>query len=379
MLNSYCSEFTSDSRLLLIAPHPDDEALAASVVLQRAVEAGAAVRVLYATDGDDNPWPQRLLEKKWRLDANDRQRWGQLRRAEALAALRILGITGDQAQFLGLPDQGLTGLLLRDANEVVARLSRIILKWRPNGVLAPALCDTHPDHSALAVLVRIALLNSVVKRTLPRIRQWSYLVHGRSRVFARTASGLIATKIESARKRSAILCHRTQVRLSRRRFLGYVARPERFALMTSGQAAAGDASLRFAGRSQTALCLHLRRTVRPGFEPWTDAIWVIGIKRNGEVQSLRLNMPARSGLVTMEDGVTGKARGLAAFHGDAFAGRLFIPTELFSERESLFVKMQRRAWFFDEAGWLEMAAVTVAAGKARTSSAGRVAVTSATR
>ena len=69
--------FTSDSRLMLIAPHPDDEALACGIILQHAVRADAPIRVVYATDGDDNPWPQRVLERKWRLNAADRKRWGR--------------------------------------------------------------------------------------------------------------------------------------------------------------------------------------------------------------------------------------------------------------------------------------------------------------
>jgi LmbE family N-acetylglucosaminyl deacetylase len=44
--------FTAQSRLMVIAPHPDDESLACGIVLQRAVRAGARVRVIYATDGD---------------------------------------------------------------------------------------------------------------------------------------------------------------------------------------------------------------------------------------------------------------------------------------------------------------------------------------
>ena len=101
---------------MLIAPHPDDEALACSVILQQAVRAGAAIRVVYVTDGDNNPWPQRALERRWRLSASDRKRWGKLRRAEALAALRVLGIHPADVQFLALPDQGLTDLLLRDCD-----------------------------------------------------------------------------------------------------------------------------------------------------------------------------------------------------------------------------------------------------------------------
>src|SRR5438445_10554648 len=96
--------FDSSSRLMLFAPHPDDESLACGIVIQRAVRAGAAVRVVYVTDGENNPWPQRLLERKWRLNAADRKRWGKLRRVEALAALDVLGVRGSDARFLALPD-----------------------------------------------------------------------------------------------------------------------------------------------------------------------------------------------------------------------------------------------------------------------------------
>src|SRR5947207_9860693 len=131
-LTVFAPTFTPDSRLMLFAPHPDDEALACSIILQHAVRAGAAIRVVYATDGDDNPWPQRLIERKWHLDANDRKRWGKLRRAEALNALRVLGVRTFNVRFLGLPDQGLTNLLTRDCRAALDRFSAIIRDWSPS-------------------------------------------------------------------------------------------------------------------------------------------------------------------------------------------------------------------------------------------------------
>ena len=128
--------FNCDSRLMIFAPHPDDESLACSIPLQRAIRAHASVRVVYATDGEDNPWPQRLLERKWRLNATDRRRWGKLRRAEALAALRALGLQPSSARFLALPDQSLTSLLTRDCESVLGHFRndhRRVGANRPSG------------------------------------------------------------------------------------------------------------------------------------------------------------------------------------------------------------------------------------------------------
>ena len=167
---------------MMIAPHPDDESLAAGILLQKAVAAGASVRVIYATDGDDNPWPQRALERKWRLNAADRKRWGRLRRREAISALETLGLRAADARFLGLPDQGLTRLLLHDCRATAARIARMIADWSPTHLLLPSTADTHPDHSALAVLLRFAMPDFLM---LGRGRmRLSYLVHGKRTTFA---------------------------------------------------------------------------------------------------------------------------------------------------------------------------------------------------
>jgi len=166
------STFDSRSRLMLIAPHPDDEALACSVILQQAVRAGAAIRIVYVTDGDNNPWPQRVIERRWRLSAADRKRWGKLRRAEALAALRVLDINPADVQFLALPDQGLTDLLLRDCDSALTRLTQVIDDWSPTDILAPSLSDIHPDHNAVAVMMRLIFADFLT----PGVSQWNYLV-----------------------------------------------------------------------------------------------------------------------------------------------------------------------------------------------------------
>jgi len=132
----------ASDRLLILAPHPDDESIATGGLIQVARDAGAATRVLVLTDGDNNPWPQRWIEKRWHIDAAARSRWGARRREEARTAMHVLGLHADDARFLGLPDLGLTDLLMRNDQAVIDTLRATIDEFRPTILVAPA--ETQP-------------------------------------------------------------------------------------------------------------------------------------------------------------------------------------------------------------------------------------------
>src|SRR5439155_19881374 len=117
---------------------------------------------------------QRLVERRLRIGAEDCARFGRRRRQEALAALAELGISPDNAVFLGLPDQAITDVLLEGGDTAIDRIEGLLLERRPTLLLAPCLFDLHPDHSALAVLVRQALARLDPAR---RPRLFSYLIH----------------------------------------------------------------------------------------------------------------------------------------------------------------------------------------------------------
>lgn len=225
--------FSSASRLLVFAPHPDDESLGCGVALQRAVAARADVRVIYATDGENNPWPQRVIYRKWRVSAADRLRWGIMRRAEALAALRVLGINDQQAQFLGLPDQELTSLFKRDRKLLLEQVAKLVDDFKPTHLFVTSPADTHPDHSALGILLRLVLQKYFADGD---IDAWSYVVHGRNSSFRNSAMAISQSNNDVARKRLAIGCHKSQIKLSRRRFFAYADRPEQFLRFSSSSA-----------------------------------------------------------------------------------------------------------------------------------------------
>jgi len=337
---------------MLIAPHPDDEALACSVILQQAVRAGAAIRIVYVTDGDNNPWPQRVLERRWRLSASDRKRWGKLRRAEALAALRVLDIQPGDVRFLALPDQGLTGLLLRDCYSALMPLTQVIDDWSPTDVLVPSLSDIHPDHNAVAVMMRLIFADFLA----PLISQWNYLVHGHSPAFFDRAAELSSSELETAKKREAIRCHRTQIKLSRQRFLRYAARPERFLRVDRESAVLRDGAVCSVCRARDNLDVDLRFSAHP-FRMQRNKFFILGRDVLERTRTCQIRLPSRTADLQVWDCATNRSIGIARYRGHPFAGELTLPLHLFSPIHDLFIKVDRRSLFFDEAGWIDIPSV----------------------
>jgi len=201
-------------RTLVIAPHPDDESIAAGGLLQRAMGAGAEVRVVFVTDGDNNPWPLRYLKKKVLINDADRAEWGALRRDESRRALAALSVPPTAALFLGYPDRMLTRQARSGDLQALDALRAIIDDFAPTLLVVPSAFDLHPDHRVIAWFAH----------TAARERQIiTYVIHGHP-PHERLAFRLDLTAEEAARKRAAIECHQSQLVLSRTRFLSY-ARP----------------------------------------------------------------------------------------------------------------------------------------------------------
>src|SRR5204862_6404950 len=84
-------QLRENDRILVLAPHPDDEVLGAAGVLREAVRPGLPTRVVFLTYGDSNEWsflayPQRPVNLPQSVLA-----MGTLPRQEGLAAAAILG------------------------------------------------------------------------------------------------------------------------------------------------------------------------------------------------------------------------------------------------------------------------------------------------
>jgi LmbE family N-acetylglucosaminyl deacetylase len=223
--------------LLVVAPHPDDESLAAGGLIQRALAMGARVHIVFATDGDNNPWPQRLLETRIRIGARERERWASRRRGEADQALRELGAESAMVHRLGWPDGGVTWKLVDQTAASIAQWRAILREIAPTLMVLPDLADGHPDHSALHVLIEL-VLNGMPEANRPQCL--CYLLHGRAGLDPARQVSFELEEAEQARKRKAIHAHRSQMALSRGRMLRWATAQERFALGIGNHALSGS-------------------------------------------------------------------------------------------------------------------------------------------
>jgi LmbE family N-acetylglucosaminyl deacetylase len=338
--------FKVSDRLLVLAPHPDDESLATGGLIQRAKEVGARVRVIFATNGDNNPWPQRWVEKRWQIGANERRRWGALRRREARKALQQLGLA-EKPCFLNLPDQGITGKLLEALPEPVERLCREIEEWQPTCLVIPSPNDQHPDHNALYVLIQIALER--MGRT--DLRQIQFLVHCRRPDWVPHLRELLLTEPERLTKRLAIRCHATQMVLSRKRFLSYARTVENYYGPVLVEPVLEHHPLGEAWVAAGALNLH---GVIPA--PWRSrgSILIAGESPEGGSLRWQLKLPAASQKVRLRDASTGELLRYATVRITGKFMQIKIPLSLFQPLSRLFVKLDRRNVFLDTAGWREV-------------------------
>ncbi|MCX7012231.1 MAG: PIG-L family deacetylase [Candidatus Sumerlaeota bacterium] len=345
------------SRLMVIAPHPDDETLAAGGLMQQAAAAGAAVRVLFLTNGDNDPWPQRAIERRWRIGAADRARWGERRRGEALAALAQFGIPEANALFLGYPDQGLTPGLMAGDDSAADRLADGIAEWRPTLLVSPSLSDLHPDHSAAALFVRMALVRPSAEGGAPRMLE--YLIHARGERGAQGAAVVLPLSPEQVeRKRRSILRHASQTRFFPKRLLAFAAEREEF---VAPPPAPDWADPRHPSREAAIEGgeLRLRLESRACLGAFGRATLYLAANRLGR-SSLRAEteLPERSrdSALNLIDCATRQAIAQGRFQADRRRAEVRLPLAALPPTDQWFVKLERRHGFFDEAGWRELPA-----------------------
>ena len=262
-----------DDRILVLAPHPDDEVLGCAGVIQRALAMGLPVRVVFLTYGDNNQWSFAVYRRHPVIAPDAVRRMGMIRHDEALSAARALGLKPDQLVCLGYPDFGtlniwtahwghepaFESLLTRvrqvpypnayrsgapyKGEEILGDLTALLRAFRPTKVFLSHPADHNDDHRALYLFTRVAVWNlrEEIRPTLHpylvHFRRWPIPPGYRPEVATRPPRALAGqmpwqrfplTAKEAGTKLAAIRRHRTQFGYSANYLLSFVRAGELF-------------------------------------------------------------------------------------------------------------------------------------------------------
>jgi LmbE family N-acetylglucosaminyl deacetylase len=142
-------------RLLVIAPHPDDEILGCGGILCSALERQQQVDILYLTDGEGtgvHPDPARIRAERQQI---------------ADRVMTKLNIPADRLHRWRLPDGGVPRQGAAGFEAAATRLADLIDTLKPDWLLATHALDYWPyDHVACAELASAAVAQS---RRRPRV------------------------------------------------------------------------------------------------------------------------------------------------------------------------------------------------------------------
>lgn len=176
-------------RVLIIAAHPDDEILCCSNAIKAALLRGAAVTVVFITDGDAKVLNNPKVSKAY----------GRERRKESQTAGKLMGLERENLIFLNFPDGLLSALgdtMLRSPytgqertnagshypnirytqKNLKQKLTSILTHTKPTAIYIPSeLRDKHDDHQATGRIMKTVIKEKRLA-TFPDV--FEYAIHG---------------------------------------------------------------------------------------------------------------------------------------------------------------------------------------------------------
>ncbi|KGP92735.1 hypothetical protein N780_13510 [Pontibacillus chungwhensis BH030062] len=127
-----------EERVLLLAPHVDDETIGAGGTIHQHIRSGAETTVIFLTNGAGS------------VSDLDQSELIERRRKEAYNVQELLGI--QDIRFFDEPDGALAS-----TSSLQARLKQVIEEVQPDVVYAPVFVDCHSDHIETGHLLRDTL------------------------------------------------------------------------------------------------------------------------------------------------------------------------------------------------------------------------------
>jgi len=264
-------------RIIIFAPHCDDETLGCGGLIATSVANGARVRIVLVTNGDGYKLAIGKAYKTLRITPQRCIDFAYRRQQETLRAAAVLGVGRDCVTFLGYPDRGVDQLWSRYwesdqlftsphtkacrspyvnsftpgapycGESLLRDLQTIIRTEKPTDIYVPHPCDNHPDHYATYCFVAAAVEQLRAEGDAKRVNIHTYIVHrgdwptprgdhpeqvlappcGLAKAGTKWCSLALPPDVEAC-KRRAICAYKTQIAVSKSFLMSFARANEIF-------------------------------------------------------------------------------------------------------------------------------------------------------
>jgi LmbE family N-acetylglucosaminyl deacetylase len=161
--------------------------------------------VAYLTNGEHNQFAFIVFEKRIPLKKNEFIHLGEVRKSEAIKAMKLLGLGEDNLIFLGYPDFMTFAILSKywqsnkpakssltrissvpykdslsfgapyTGESILGDIKKVILSTRPNKIFVSHPADVNADHKSLYLFLQVAL--SDLNKAILQPKIYPYLIH----------------------------------------------------------------------------------------------------------------------------------------------------------------------------------------------------------
>jgi LmbE family N-acetylglucosaminyl deacetylase len=154
-----------DTVTLVFSPHPDDEILGCGGLLTLKRIGGAAVHVVYITDGRaSHPGHPALTPEAVAAQ----------RQAEAQTVMDLVGVDRAAVQFLAVPDGTLMHLDGPAIDGLVSRIAGVLRSTHPGEIFLPCRRDGSSEHDSAFIIVARALEQTGLQPRILEFPIWSW-------------------------------------------------------------------------------------------------------------------------------------------------------------------------------------------------------------
>ena len=148
--------------VIVFSPHQDDEALGCGGMIALKREQGIPIKVVFVTDGGGSHRGHTKITRSEIV---------QIRRQEAIAALKILGVESTDVHFLDKCDGALYKMTETEQQQTIEEMAQLLSSFQPQEVYVTHKQDRSRDHEITYKLVKAAIFKAEVT-----VELWQYAI-----------------------------------------------------------------------------------------------------------------------------------------------------------------------------------------------------------